>query len=132
MLTSCMRCIDGLNFGSGHQGTEHEFHHRQSAILLNSSMKFELHVPAFCARVLHMLLDLHLPGSKFSNSVQKPRLMHMVAVGLLYACFAMQELLLGHNLNTRPDSELCFDMGKQVSAVSFDTILTRYGRYSLA
>ncbi len=63
--------------------------------------------------------------------VQKPRLMHMTAVGL-FTAFTMQEQLLGHNPNTRPDSELCFDMGKQVSAVSFDTILTRYGRHSLA
>lgn len=86
----------------------------------------------YCAQVLQMLLDLHLPGSKFSTSVQKPQLMHMVAAGLLSACFAVQELLLGHNPNVRPDSELCFDMGKQVSAVSFDTILTRYGRHSLA
>ncbi|KAA6424637.1 MAG: hypothetical protein FRX49_05305 [Trebouxia sp. A1-2] len=37
----------------------------------------------------------------------------------------LKEQLLGHNPNTHPNSELCFDMGRQVSAVSFDTILTR-------
>ncbi|KAL0040994.1 hypothetical protein WJX77_001558 [Trebouxia sp. C0004] len=37
----------------------------------------------------------------------------------------LKERLLGYNPNTRPDSELCFDMGKQVSAVSLDTMLTR-------
>ncbi len=58
--------------------------------------------------------------------------MRMIALGLFSAWFAMQKQLLGHNPNTRPDSELCFDMGKQVSAASFDTILSRYGRRSPA
>ncbi len=58
--------------------------------------------------------------------------MHMIASSLLSACIAMQERLLGRNPNMRPDSELCFDLGKQVSAASFDTILSRYGRHSPA
>jgi hypothetical protein len=58
--------------------------------------------------------------------------MHMIALDRFSACFAVQERLLGHNPNTRPDSELCFDMGKQVSTVSFDTILSRYSRHSPA
>ncbi|DBB18890.1 TPA: hypothetical protein ACH3X3_000476 [Trebouxia sp. C0006] len=37
----------------------------------------------------------------------------------------LKEQLSGHNPNMRPDSELCFDMSKQISAASFDTILSR-------
>ena len=72
-----------------------------------------------------------VPKSRLMHIVQKPRLMHMIAVGLFSACIAMQEQLSGHNPNMRPNSELCFDMSKQISAASFDTILSRYGRHSL-
>jgi len=75
---------------------------------------------------------LEASSTHFQYHVQKSRLLHVIALTLFSACTALQEQLLGHNPNTRPDSELCFDMGKQVSAASFDTILTRYGRHSLA
>lgn len=78
-------------------------------------------------------LEVDCKQVSHTSSFIAPRssLMHMIALGLFCACFAMQEQLLGHNPNTHPNSELCFDMGRQVSAVSFDTILTRYGRHAL-